>query len=47
MKPEKCTFEQKEIEYLGIIVGRGKTKMDPKKLMVVANYVVPQNTTDV
>jgi predicted metalloprotease with PDZ domain len=27
-------------------VGWGKTKMDPKKLMAVANYTVPQNTID-
>jgi hypothetical protein len=40
-------FEQEEMEYLGIIVGKGKMHMDPKKLMVVANYVVSRNTTDV
>jgi hypothetical protein len=36
-----------EMEYLGVIVGKGKTRMDPKKLMAVANYAVPQNTMDV
>jgi hypothetical protein len=46
IKLEKCAFEQEEMEYLGIIVGKGKTRMDPKKLLVVASYVVPQNTTD-
>jgi hypothetical protein len=40
-------FEQEEIEYLGVIIGKGKTKMDPKKLIVVANYAVPQNTMDI
>jgi hypothetical protein len=47
IKPEKYTFEQEEMEYLSIIVGKEKTCMDPKKLIVVANYTVPQNTTDV
>jgi hypothetical protein len=47
IKPEKCAFKQEEMEYLGVIMGKGKTRMDPKKLMAVANYVVPQNTTDV
>jgi hypothetical protein len=47
VKPEKYTFKQEEMEYLGIIMGKGKTRMDPKKLMVVANYVTPQNTMDV
>jgi hypothetical protein len=46
IKPEKCAFKQDEMEYLGIIVGKGKTCMDPKKLMAVANYAVPWNTTD-
>jgi hypothetical protein len=47
VKPEKCTFEQEEIEYLGVIVGKGKTHMDPKKLMAVANYPTPINVTEV
>jgi hypothetical protein len=47
VKPEKCAFKQEEIEYLGVIVGKGKTRMDPKKLMAMANYPVPQNMTDI
>jgi hypothetical protein len=47
VKLEKCTFKQEEMEYLGIVIGKGKTYMDPKKLMVVANYAVPQDTMDV
>jgi hypothetical protein len=45
IKPEKCAFKQEEIEYLEVIMGKGKTRMDPKKLMAVANYAVPQNMT--
>jgi hypothetical protein len=47
VKPEKCAFEQDEMEYLGVIVGKGKAWMDLKKLMAVANYMTPQNTTNV
>jgi hypothetical protein len=47
VKPEKCTFEQKEMEYLGVIVGKGKMWMDPKKLLAVANYLEPKNTMDI
>jgi hypothetical protein len=47
IKPEKCAFEQEEIKYLRVIIGKGKTQMDPKKLIAVANYPIPQNTTDV
>jgi hypothetical protein len=31
LKPKKCQFEQTEIKYLGIIVGKGKIQMDPAK----------------
>ena len=34
IKLEKCAFEQEEIEYLGVIVGRGQLCIDPKKLHV-------------
>jgi hypothetical protein len=47
VKPEKCTFEQEEIKYLGIIVGKGCTRMDPKKLLAIANYPTPTNIMDV
>jgi reverse transcriptase-like protein len=32
LKPEKCSFHKKEVEYLGVIVGNGKVKMDPTKV---------------
>jgi hypothetical protein len=47
VKLEKCTFEQEEIEYLGIIIGKGQLHMDPKKLHMVLHYPTPQNITDV
>jgi hypothetical protein len=47
VKPEKCAFEQEEIEYLGIIIGKGKTHMDPKKLLAVVNYLTPTTVMDV
>ncbi len=28
LKPEKCTFEVPEVEYLGLIIGGGKVCMD-------------------
>ncbi len=37
LKPEKCDFEKKEIDYLGVIVGNGKIQMDPKKLKGVVD----------
>jgi hypothetical protein len=47
IKPEKCAFKQEEMEYLGIIVGKGKTHMDPKKLLAMVNYPTPINIMDI
>jgi hypothetical protein len=47
LKPEKCAFEQKEIDYLGVIVGRNSLRMDPKKLKGVADWPIPRNPTEI
>ncbi len=47
LKPEKCDFEQKEIDYLGIIVRNGKLQMDPKKLKGVADWPKPNTPTEI
>jgi hypothetical protein len=35
------------MEYLGVIMGKGKMCMDPKKLTAVTNYLEPKNTMDI
>ena len=47
LKSEKCKFEKKEIEYLGVIVGQNSFHMDPKKLKGIMNWPVPKNPTNV
>ena len=47
IKIEKCAFKQEEIKYLGIIIGKGEIKMDPKKLKGVADWPVPRTVTEV
>jgi hypothetical protein len=47
IKLEKCAFEQEEIKYLGVIVGKGQLCMNPKKLQGVTNYPRPLTVTDV
>jgi len=47
LKPEKCDFKQKQIDYLGVIVGNGKLQMDPKKLKGVADWPKPNTPTDI
>jgi hypothetical protein len=47
LKPEKCAFEQKEIDYLGVIVGGNTLKMGPKKIEGVASWKEPTTVTEV
>ena len=47
LKPEKCTFEQEEIDYLGVIIGQGTLKMDPKKIQGVVDWSPPKTVTEV
>jgi len=36
-KPEKCAFEQRKIEFLGVILEGGTIQMDPSKIKGVAD----------
>jgi hypothetical protein len=47
LKPEKCAFEQTEIDYLGVIVGNNQLRMDPGKLRGVADWQPPKTPTDI
>ena len=47
IKLEKCAFEQEEIKYLGVIIGKGHLCMDPKKLKGVVDYARPRNPMEV
>jgi hypothetical protein len=42
-KPEKCHFHKREVEYLGIIVGKGQVKMDPVKVQGLVDWPMPTN----
>ena len=47
LKPEKCKFEQEEIKYLGVIVGKNHLKMSPKKLQGIADWPIPKMPTNI
>jgi len=38
VKPEKCSFHQCEVEYLGMVIGNGQVKMDPIKVQGIAEW---------
>ena len=42
LKPEKCHFHKKQVEYLRVIVGKAKIKMDPVKVNAITNWPTPK-----
>jgi RNase H-like domain found in reverse transcriptase/Integrase zinc binding domain/Reverse transcriptase (RNA-dependent DNA polymerase) len=47
LKPEKCSFEQPSIEFLGIQITQGEVQMDDTKVDKVCNWRTPTNVTEV
>jgi len=45
LKPEKCTFEVPEIEYLGLVIGGGRVRMDRVKVQGVDGWQRPKTLT--
>ncbi len=44
-KPEKCTFHVPSMDYLGVILEKGVTHMDPVKIASINNWPTPKNLT--
>jgi len=47
LKPEKCMFTQKCIEFLGVILENNTIQMDLTKIKGIAEWPRPRNPTDV
>jgi Reverse transcriptase (RNA-dependent DNA polymerase) len=47
LKPEKCTFEQPSIEFLGVRVSEGMVNMDDVKVEKVRKWLPPSNVIEV
>ena len=47
VKPEKCFWKVREVEFLGVILGPDGIKMDPTKLDAVKHWPIPLNMKDV
>ena len=43
LKPEKCWFSKKEIEFLGLIISEDSIKMDEGKVEAIRDWPEPQN----
>ena len=47
LKPEKCQFEQRKVEFLGVVLEAGTVQMDPTKVQGVADWSPPKTVKDV
>jgi hypothetical protein len=47
LKPEKCQFHKKEVEYLEVIIRRGKVMMDPIKVKGITRWPIPNTVKEV
>jgi hypothetical protein len=47
LKPEKCSFEQPFIEFLGVRITQGEVQMDDTKVDKVCSWHTPTNVTEV
>ena len=45
LKPEKCEFSRKEVEYLGLLISCNRLQMDPTKFKAVTDWPPPRNVT--
>ena len=46
-KLEKCTFHAPRMDYLGVILEKGVTRMDPVKIEGIKNWPRPNKVKDV
>ncbi len=46
-KPEKCLFHSSSMDYLGVVLEKGVTRMDPAKIVGVDTWPVPKNVMEV
>ncbi len=46
-KPEKCLFHAPSMDYLGVILEKGVTCMDPVKIASINMWPTPKNITEV
>ena len=47
LKPKKCVFHKKEIEFLGFIVNTESIQINPKKIKTILEWPVPKNIKNV
>ena len=47
VKPKKCVWKTKEVEFLGVIIGLDGVRMEKNKVQEVIDWLVPKSVKDV
>ena len=47
VKPEKCKWKVREVEFLGVVIGLKEVEMQKEKIKGILNQPVPQNVKEV
>ena len=47
LKRKKCQFHKTEVEFLGVIIGRGTIRMDPAKVKAITDWPAPMRIKEV
>jgi hypothetical protein len=47
LKPEKCVFKQREVEFLGLYIGQDGIRMDEIKTKAITEWPVPKKVKDI
>ena len=47
LRPEKCSFNQTSVKYLGLIISEGEIHMDPVKLKAIKDWPTPKSVKEI
>jgi len=47
VKPEKCKWKVREVEFLGVVIGPKRVEMQKEKVERVLNWLAPRNVKEV
>jgi len=47
VKPEKCKWKVREVDFLGVVIGPERIKMEEEKVKAVLNWPVPKSVKNV
>ena len=47
VKPEKCSWKISKVNFLGVVMGQGKIKMEEEKVEGVLNWPIPKTVRDI